>query len=361
LCGAAERERLGEPIPAIDPHISLLPLFAVIRKGCFLLATLLAPIPVSAQAGTTLSTYVGVGSGIENVPVLVGGTLTSEMNRFGLRLGVAVDARDTPFGGVFGSGTSRSAWAADLDVTASGRHLARFLAPYYLTAGVGVRSWTQDGAVFAQVASVGAGYQRDLISRLSMETEVRYRAALGANGAARAGGAEFRLGLSVRLHGGGDRAAPRPAVGRASASLPAARPADSAARPAVRLTFAEADRYLGTPYLWGGSSPERGFDCSGFVQYLFRKQGIDLPRVSRDQALAGRPVSPELDQLREGDLLLFASDGSWIDHVAIYAGGGWILHSSSSGGGVRYDRLEGPRGDWYLRKLVGARRVLDLS
>jgi cell wall-associated NlpC family hydrolase len=329
----------------------------VIRRSCLLLASLLAPLPLSAQAGTTVSTYVGAGSGIEEVPVLVGGALHSDMGRLGLRLGIGIDARDTPLGGLVGSGTSRSAWGADLDLTASGRHVARFLAPYYVTAGVGMRSWSrEEGASFAPVASVGAGYQRDLAGRVGLEAEARYRGAIGDNGAARPTGPEFRLGLSVRLHGGGDRAAPRPRVRRAAAVVPATRPA--AAAPAVRLAFAEADPYLGIPYLWGGSTPERGFDCSGFVQYLFRKQGVQLPRVSRDQALAGQPVPTELDQIRAGDLLLFASNGSWIDHVAVYAGDGWILHSSSSGGGVRYDQLSGPRGDWYLRKWVAARRVL---
>jgi len=71
---------------------------------------------------------------------------------------------------------------------------------------------------------------------------------------------------------------------------------------------------------------------------------------------AGIAVTPALRSLEIGDLMLFAQNGT-INHVALYAGDGRILHSSSSGGGVRYDRLDGARGKWFVDRLVAVRRV----
>lgn len=118
------------------------------------------------------------------------------------------------------------------------------------------------------------------------------------------------------------------------------------------------EEYLGVPYKWGGSTPA-GFDCSGFVQYIYRDQGVSLPRTSRQMAHAGVSVPPNVSRLREGDLMLFASNGTRIDHVAIYAGDNRIIHSSSSGNGVRYDDLGSRRGRWYATHMVAARRVTD--
>jgi hypothetical protein len=72
----------------------------------------------------------------------------------------------------------------------------------------------------------------------------------------------------------------------------------------------------------------------------------------------GARVDPAIRSLRAGDLVLFAQNGSRVDHVAIYAGGNRIIHSSSSGSGVRYDDFDTPRGRWFAEHMVGARRVL---
>jgi cell wall-associated NlpC family hydrolase len=139
-----------------------------------------------------------------------------------------------------------------------------------------------------------------------------------------------------------------------TASAPAS--TGRAAPPAAKV-IGTAERYLGVPYKWGGSTPESGFDCSGYVKYVYGRQGVPLPRTSREQARAGAQVTPRIASLRQGDLMLFAEPKEPISHVAIYAGGGRIIHSSSSGGGVRYDDLGTKRGQWYVQHMVAARRL----
>jgi cell wall-associated NlpC family hydrolase len=123
--------------------------------------------------------------------------------------------------------------------------------------------------------------------------------------------------------------------------------------------LATADRYVGTRYRYGGESPAEGFDCSGFVQFVFGRNGMELPRTSRQQASAGRAGPREIAALRPGDLMFFATSGRRIDHVAIYAGDGRIIHASSGAGRVRYDEIGTDRGEWYLRRFVTARRMLS--
>jgi hypothetical protein len=132
-------------------------------------------------------------------------------------------------------------------------------------------------------------------------------------------------------------------------------PAPSSASAAAVIPTAE--RYIGTPYRWGGTSPRSGFDCSGYVQYVFARHGVNLPRTSRGQAYAGSRVTLDERVLRAGDLIMFAESGQSISHVAIYAGGDRIIHSTRSGGGVRYDDLGSSRGAWFVQHAVVARRV----
>ena len=119
-----------------------------------------------------------------------------------------------------------------------------------------------------------------------------------------------------------------------------------------------ADRYVGVPYVWGGNTPESGFDCSGFTKYVFAKQGISLPRTSREQARAGHGVSLDFGAFEPGDLLLFAEPNEAVSHVAIYVGDGRIIHASSAGGEVGYLDLDGDRGAWYVQNMVAVRRLM---
>jgi cell wall-associated NlpC family hydrolase len=131
---------------------------------------------------------------------------------------------------------------------------------------------------------------------------------------------------------------------------------NNSASGAARRVVPTAERYIGVPYVYGGTSPQSGFDCSGFVQYVYGLQGVNLPRTSRQMAGVGVPVEPLARSLVVGDLMLFEQGGR-ISHVAIYAGNHRFIHSSSSGHGVRYDNLDTKRGKWFAEHMVAARRV----
>jgi peptidoglycan DL-endopeptidase CwlO len=148
------------------------------------------------------------------------------------------------------------------------------------------------------------------------------------------------------------------AVPRTTRHSSAARVPRATARGSAAKVLATAEQYLGTRYRYGGASPKAGFDCSGFVQYVFGRNGVDLPRTSRLQASAGSALPADVASLRPGDLMLFSSKGRGVDHVAIYVGNNRMLHSSAGAGGVVSDDLSTPRGKWYLKRHVASRRVL---
>jgi len=113
---------------------------------------------------------------------------------------------------------------------------------------------------------------------------------------------------------------------------------------------ATARQYVGCKYVYGGTTPS-GFDCSGFTSYVYKKFGVNLNRTAAGQYSNGTAVSRS--QLQPGDLVMFGKSG--ISHVAIYMGGGNIVHAANSKSGVRTDSLNSR---YYSKNYVGARRVL---
>src|SRR5690606_2787207 len=115
---------------------------------------------------------------------------------------------------------------------------------------------------------------------------------------------------------------------------------------------AEAKKWIGTPYKWGGSGP-LGFDCSGFTQYVMRKFGIELPRVSYQQASGGTRVG--LDELRPGDLVAWdnSSRNNGADHIAIYIGGGKVIHAPKPGDSVKISSIWDSANVWGVRYREG--------
>jgi cell wall-associated NlpC family hydrolase len=110
---------------------------------------------------------------------------------------------------------------------------------------------------------------------------------------------------------------------------------------------------LGIPYRRGGSSPESGFDCSGFVSHVFREGlGLVLPRSSKEMSKAGEAVSK--DQLRPGDLVFFNTMRNAFSHVGIYLGDNQFVHAPRSGGKVRVEDL---RDGYWTKRFNGARRI----
>ncbi len=128
----------------------------------------------------------------------------------------------------------------------------------------------------------------------------------------------------------------------AAASHPSGRPSDAGSLGGSHAdAAAAAKRYLGVPYLWGGTSPS-GFDCSGLCQYAYAQVGISIPRTSRTQFTIGQfiPVS-RTDLLEAGDLVFFGygGDPSRIHHVGMYVGGGVFIEAPGAGGHVHYASL----------------------
>jgi len=114
---------------------------------------------------------------------------------------------------------------------------------------------------------------------------------------------------------------------------------------------ATALEFRGVPYVYGGSNPF-GFDCSGFVQYVFGRHGTALPREVRDQYRTGRRV--DVNSVQPGDLVFFQTAGRGPSHVGVVIGDGHFVHAPSSRGVVRVERYDG---SYWQRRVVGARRV----
>jgi len=117
----------------------------------------------------------------------------------------------------------------------------------------------------------------------------------------------------------------------------------------------DARVFKGGRYVWGGTSPQ-GFDCSGYVQYLYKKHHINLPRTALAQSKRGEPI--DINHLQKGDLLFFLTDkkrGIPITHVGIYLGNGKFIHAASRKKGIIISPIDH---GYYAKKFVSARRVI---
>lgn len=127
-------------------------------------------------------------------------------------------------------------------------------------------------------------------------------------------------------------------------------PAGRASGPAV---LAQARTYTGAAYRNGGASPS-GFDCSGFVQYLYAQLGVRLPRTAEQQFDLGRKVSER--RLAAGDLVFFRTQGRRISHVGVATGDGAFIHAPNARSRVRIDRLDT---SYWADRYAGARRLVE--
>lgn len=125
------------------------------------------------------------------------------------------------------------------------------------------------------------------------------------------------------------------------------------ARATAQDAIDQAMDLLGIRYRRGGSSPEAGFDCSGFVSHVFREGlGLILPHSSREMSKAGQAISR--DELRPGDLVFFNTMRRAFSHVGIYLGDNQFVHAPRSGGRVRIEDL---RDSYWIKRFNGARRI----
>lgn len=112
---------------------------------------------------------------------------------------------------------------------------------------------------------------------------------------------------------------------------------------------------VGTPYRYGGNSPDAGFDCSGLIDFVFLDAaGLRLPRTTRELIELDAP-GIRRDRLQPGDLVFFNPNGGSASHIGIYVGEGRFVHAPSSGGTVRLDRLDTA---YWSDSYKGAKRVL---
>ena len=130
---------------------------------------------------------------------------------------------------------------------------------------------------------------------------------------------------------------------------------DTASASTSTSLVSTAKAHIGTPYKYGGSTTS-GFDCSGYTQYIFKKEGISIPRDTSKQFATGKSVAKS--NLQSGDLVFFNTSGRGVSHVGIYIGSNNFIHASSSRG-VMISSINDPA--YWGKRYLGARRVTDFS
>jgi hypothetical protein len=296
---------------------------------------------------------------------LAGLALTLGNGPFAVRGGAHLSLENRNNKSVISSATARP-WGADADLMLflGGRGYRRTVAPYVF-GGLGVsgsdsltlrgthNNWSYGGGLTVPVASAIEVFGE---ARWRMSRYVLPTASLAPNPTH-----EFRVGVSFHVGNSshGNRESARGHYGDATFTTPprfaVSIPSSTSTSTTTQLVNI-ADDYLGEPYRAGGASPTTGFDASGFTQYVFARQGVHLPRTAEQQGQVGLALPSDWSVVKPGDLVLFR-EADRIDHVAIYAGNNRIIHSSASGGGVRYDDLGTVRGEWFVDHMVALRRV----
>ena len=324
---------------------------------CALLVAASAAEARAQQSDVSIGPFLSYLPSISSSP-LAGLALTFANGPMALRASghLSLENRDA----AMTSSTMRP-WGADADaLLILGGYGRRTIAPFVF-AGVGTSVTEVDGFHDQQNGwSYGAGLSVPLGGALDLWGETRRRMSrfvLPTAGDAPSPRHEVRFGISFRL-GSGSPSRSRASRDSRTSVIPAGVPVSipSAGSGTAARVLPTADRYVGVKYRWGGTTPDGGFDCSGFTRYVFAKHGVELPRTSRQQASVGTSLPADWRVLSAGDLVMF-EEGGRISHVAIYAGRNRIIHSTASGGGVRYDDLSTKRGQWYVDHMVAARRV----
>jgi cell wall-associated NlpC family hydrolase len=336
------------------------------------LSYLALPVGLAAQVAGGVEFYGALDNAAPITRTLGGLSLSMGTPYVGIRGsgGLGISSLSTQSLG-FNQGASNLVWAtnADLLLGPVNAGLGEGFMPYTFV-GLGLESSAEPAAFTDAIRtwSYGGGLQLALGRLVSVNGEARSRHLAAPAMTADSQfvrGIEYRVGIGFHFGGGHSRST---VYSRRTSDVPPGAPRPSrtsrttwpvsttSASGAARRVVPTAEQYIGVSYRYGGTSPRTGFDCSGFVQYVYGIQGVYLPRTSRQMAASGTSVEPSTRSLAVGDLMLF-SQGGRISHVAIYAGNGRFIHSSSSGNGVRYDDLGTRRGRWFADHMVAARRV----
>lgn len=267
---------------------------------------------------------------------------------------VVVDGR-APMGNLWGVG-------ADLSAFRSGQQ------GVYLLGGFEGGVATHGSHTFWGSWSAGVGYEFLALHGLSLAPEGRYRQISPG------GYRGVELGLRVGLDHGSRHSDTGNGPGSTRLGTGSPAPETAPDTEEIRADLARngvtEDRasliggvvqtaldVMGMPYRWGDQGDE-GFDCSGLIRYAFGKHGINLPRRSADQAREGAEVGRELDLLRAGDVLTFATGGKSVSHVGLYLGNGKFIHSASQGVQISVLSPDDVSGRWWFKRWLGARRIV---
>lgn len=242
----------------------------------------------------------------------------------------------------------------------------------YLVAGSALTMRHRDRNVDA-AWSAGGGYALRVLPFLSLGIEARYQwedrnvrgfwrlARSDRRGFAVQGRASLAFAAARRpAPTGGGRPVPifeAPEEAEVYSTARREGASEEAARTAADVVQTAVEA-MGTPYRWGGSD-ENGYDCSGLIQYAYEEHGILLPRVSKDQVRIGLLLDKRVGDLRPGDVLGFATNGSGVSHVGLYVGDGRFIHSAQSG--VKISSLMTSDADsrYWRDRWVVARRILN--